>query len=110
MVASHLLRESRFEQSVKAIDGADDELNRLQNRFISSKSFAMLGMKLVSERRIELLQQEHERISTHINDRATELMQMLSGADLTKLDILELETQMLEQASLDGKMEETGAQ
>lgn len=107
MVASHLLRESRFEQSVKAIDGADDELKRLQNPSISSRSFAMLGIKLVSERRIELLQQEHERISTHINDRATELKQMLGGTELTKLDILELETQMLEQASLDGKMEET---
>ena len=106
MVSSNLLRESRFEQSVRAIDGADDELKRLQNPSISSRSFAMLGMKLVSERRIELLQQEHKRISTHINDRATELKQMLSGTELTKLDILELKTQMLEQASLDGKMEE----
>ena len=93
--------EDRFNDSLTAIHMAEDEIKRLQN--ISANPFAAASAGWMKERRAALMEAEGERIRQRIQGREAELAQMLTDAEISKLDIMQMETQLYQMASMKGE-------
>jgi tetratricopeptide (TPR) repeat protein len=104
MVTWFFEEEDRFIDSLTAIRTAEDEMGRLRN--ISANPFSLAAMRWVRDRHEALVTQEGLRIRGRVALMADELEQMLNDAEISKLDIMQLETRLYEVASMTGEMPE----
>ena len=93
--------DTRFLDSVKAVDGAEAEMDRLQG---NNAEWATWAYGVVQSRRRDLIMGEGGRIKRGVEARVDELTMMLNNSDITKLDMLRLETQLYQNAANIGKL------
>jgi len=98
-----LENEDRFLDNLQAVEFAEDELAAIQWASINPELSENITAWL-NERRDQLVAKEGERIQTKIQAMGDELSQMLTDAEINKLDILQMETRLYEQASRIGAM------
>ena len=96
--------EDRIKDSIVAVRSAEDEIARLRN--VSANTFAQTAMTWVSERRDELVQAEGLRVQRRVQSMETELAELLANSDVTKLDLMQMESRLYERASFTGKLPE----
>ena len=108
MITRRFVNEDRFLDALRSVQSAEAEAKRLQA--VSGNEFAKLASSMVEERKKTIIQTEGKRIKTKIETMAADLQDMLSSTDISKLDILDMETQMLERAAQTGKLEEAKRQ
>ncbi len=101
MVTRVFEQDDRFNDSLTAVRMAEEEIKRLQN--ISANPFAAASADWMRERHSSLIEAEGERIRDRIQGREAELQQMLTDAEISKLDIMQMETQLYQMASLKGE-------
>ena len=95
--------DERFLAAVSSTQKADDELKRLRN--VSSNPFATIATQKLDARKAELIREEGERVKAHLSNARDQLIDMLQNVEVTKLDIMNYETAMLEKAAMTGKLE-----
>jgi hypothetical protein len=108
MITRRFVQEDRFLDALKSVKSAEDEANRLQS--VSGNEFAKLASSLVEERKEAIIKTEGERIKTKIQIMSSDLQEMLSSTEISKLDILDMEVQMLQRAAVTGELEEAKRQ
>ncbi len=96
--------DDRLLDSLRAIKSAEDELSRLRN--ISANPFAAIVSTWVMARKDALALVEGERIHSRARHMERELGQMLADSDISKLDMLQMETRLYERASIIGELPE----
>jgi len=96
--------EDRIKDSIVAVSNAEAEISRLRN--VSSNPFAQSAMTWVSERRAEVINAEGTRILKRVQRMEGELAELLANSDVTKLDLMQMESRLFERASFTGKMPE----
>jgi tetratricopeptide (TPR) repeat protein len=95
--------DERFLAAVASVQKAEDELNRLKN--VSSNPFATVATQRLQERKDQLIAEEGTRVKKHLISARDELIDMLSNVEITKLDIMNYETALLEKAAATGKLD-----
>jgi tetratricopeptide (TPR) repeat protein len=103
-IMAHFSHEDRLADSLTAIRNAEDELARLRN--VAVNPFAGLITQWVEARRAALIDAEGARISKRVRRMEQELNQMLADSDISKLDLLQMETRLYERASIIGELPE----
>lgn len=101
MVTRIYENEDRFRDSLAAIEYAEDEIQRLGN--IASHPFATETREWMQARRSALIETEGTRIRKRLQNRADSLGQMLNDSEISKLDIMQMETQLYQMASVQGE-------
>ena len=96
--------EDRIKDSIVAVRSAEDEIARLRN--VSANTFAQTAMTWVSERRDELIKAEGLRVQRRVQSMEAELAELLANSDVTKLDLMQMESRLYERASFTGKLPE----
>ncbi len=94
--------EARLLASIDAVQHAEDELARLRN--ISANPFVSHVSRWTSDRRDEIVRKEGERFRDKLQHATDELGGMLTNVEISKLDMLQFETRLYEQASLTGQL------
>jgi len=97
--------EDRFRDSLTAVQRAQDETRRMAN--VSANPFTAWASDQVERRRASIVQNEGQRIVDRAATMEAQLAQMLTDAEMSKLDMLQLETRLYEQASHTGKLKDT---
>lgn len=97
-------RDERFLGARDSVAKAEDELTRLKN--VSANAFSRRAIALVEARRDAVIASEGARIVSRATKARDELKEMLSNIQLSRLDILQFETQQLERASQTGVLEQ----
>ena len=69
-------------------------------------TFAQTAMTWVSERRDELVKAEGLRVQRRVQSMESELAELLANSDVTKLDLMQMESRLYERASFTGKLPE----
>lgn len=105
MITWRYEEEERFRDNLVAVQQAEDELKRVQN--VAANPFTAWAADRVSERRAALIRSEGERIRSKAAAMEAQLGQMLSDAEIAKLDMMQFETRLYEQASVRGEMLDT---
>ena len=96
--------EDRIKDSIVAVRSAEDEIARLRN--VSANTFAQTAMDWVSERRDEVIKAEGTRIQRRVQTMESELAELMANSDVTKLDLMQMESRLYERASFTGKIPE----
>ena len=104
LIRSRFLKDANLKKAFAAEDHANKELMKLSK--MPQDASIQHAIDLVNADLLNLKINEGNRILSQAQFMAAELQQMLIDADMHKLDILEMEAQMLRQASVTGKMEE----
>jgi tetratricopeptide (TPR) repeat protein len=94
--------EARLLGSIDAVQHAEDELSRLRN--ISANPFVSEVSRWIRVRREEIVRGEGERFRDELQGATDDLAGMLSNVQISKLDMLQFETRLYEQASLTGRL------
>lgn len=105
MITRKYESEARFNDSLGAVKQAEDELSRLQN--VSANPFTEWASEQVSDRKAVLVRTEGRRIKKKVQAMEAKLGQMLGDAEIAKLDMLQFETRLYQQASVRGDMLDT---
>jgi hypothetical protein len=92
--------EDRIKDSVGAVLSAEEEIARLRN--VSANAFAQTAMTWIEDRRNTLIEAEGQRVIKRISAMEAELSTLLANADVTKLDLLQMESRLYERASFTG--------
>lgn len=100
--------EQRFLDSLESVHRAEDEMKRLQN--VSANPFSTRVSAWVSERRDAIIAAEGERIREEAAAMADRLDSMLTDSEMSRLDMMQFETRLYEQAANTGKIEEAREQ
>ena len=95
--------DERFLAAVASTQKAEDELKRLKN--VANNPFAAVAMQRLDARKGQLIAEEGARVKAHLGAARDELMDMLSNVQITKLDIMNYETALLEKAANTGKLD-----
>jgi tetratricopeptide (TPR) repeat protein len=103
-VVAFFQHEDRIADSLTAIASAEDELGRLRN--VAANPFSAEVMSWVEARRNTLISVEGQRIHKRVQRMASELGQMLQDSDISKLDLMQMETRLYERASSMGAIPE----
>jgi hypothetical protein len=101
------LEEDRMADALRSVAMADAELIQLKAR--DGASSVWMTERLQS-RKDAIIQAEGVRISKDLQSKADQLQNHITSLQISKLDILDMETQMLNRAAEAGKMEETKRQ
>ena len=104
MVTLAFENEDRIKDSIGAITSAEQEIARLKN--VGANVFAQSAMDWVNARRTEVIESEGARILKRVKKMETDLSEMLANSDVTKLDLLQMESRLFERASYTGKLPE----
>ena len=96
--------EDRFNDGLTAVRHAEDEMNRLRN--ISANPFSLAAMNWVRDRRDTIIEQEGARMRGRVGLMVDELDQMIADSEMSKLDIMSMESSLYEMASVTGEMPE----
>ena len=103
MMLRPYLTEDRFHAAMTATDKATEELKRLQN--VAANPFAARAGQLLADRRATIEKTEGARIIAKATGQRDELAGMLQNVQITRLDIMNYQTQLYEQAANTGKVE-----
>lgn len=96
------LYEDRFAESMRLVDEAQRELERARSLEGALGTWVAASM---AERRTDRIEVEGERVLGRVTAARSELDEMLQGIDITRLDLLNLETQMYERAAATGVLD-----
>jgi tetratricopeptide (TPR) repeat protein len=96
--------EDRFRDSLTAVRRAEDEMARLDG--VSANPFSRSAKAWLGERKSALVAAEGKRIQDKARAMEAALSQMLSDAEINKLDMMTMETKLYEMAAAKGKMAE----
>ncbi len=96
-VAAMYAGEERFNDSLRAIRSAEDELARLRN--VNANPFSAYAAQWLDTRRQQLITAEGGRISSKVRAMEAELGEMLRSSNMSKLDMLQMEQRLYEQAA-----------
>ena len=94
--------EARLLGSIDSVQHAEDELARLRN--ISANPFVAQVSGWIRERRDGIVQAEGERFRQKLVSATDELGGMLTNVEISKLDMLQFETRLYEQAAITGQL------
>ena len=100
-------QEDSILDALHSIKAAEDEANRLNGH---GTQYAKMAQGWVLARKDAIIEKEGNRLKMRIIKMSMDLQRMLSSLDITRLDILDMETQMLNRAAQTGKMEEAKRQ
>jgi hypothetical protein len=95
--------EDRFGQTVQSVDTADAEIKRLLGQ--SSQAFGIRANQWLAERRDARKEEAGTRVIAQVKRARDEITEMLTGVEITRLDLLNFETQLYEQAAQTGALE-----
>ena len=101
------LEEDRMTDALKSVAMADAELIQLKSREGASSTWMTSRLE---SRKSAIVEAEGLRISKDLQTKADQLQSQITSLQISKLDILDMETQMLNRAAETGKMEETKRQ
>ena len=101
------LEEDRMTDALRSVAMADAELIQLKAR--DGASSVWMTERLQS-RKSAIIQAEGARIAKDLQNKSDQLQSQITSLQISKLDILDMETQMLNRAAETGKMEETKRQ
>jgi tetratricopeptide (TPR) repeat protein len=102
LVSYFFVEEDRLRDSLAAVRSAEDEIKRLKN--VAANPFSAWATEAVSARRANLIDVEGKRIQTRVTRMADELQSMLDAADLSRLDMMDMEKRLYMQAANTGEM------
>ena len=95
--------EDRFADAVKSVDAADDETKRLLGQ--ASQAFGARANEWLALRRDARKDAAGERVIERVKRARAEITEMLTGVEITRLDLLNFETQLYEQAAQTGALD-----
>lgn len=105
-IPDYVLRPYRYDQriadAIATIERAGDETKALRKLDGRAKDIAI---ELIETQRASRIRSEGERIVARIDRAEQELASMLQGIEITRLDLLNLETQMYERAAATGVLD-----
>jgi tetratricopeptide (TPR) repeat protein len=93
--------EERIKDNIRALEQAEIELRRLKG---NPNAYAATATTWLTERRDALHASEGARIKARIQAMDAELTEMLNDSEISKLDILQMETRLYERAAQIGEM------
>ncbi len=96
-------REDRFSDSDAFVTKADSDLVRISS--LGGGALADWAKGATQARRDAVVGAAGQRVLNRAESARTELREMLSGIEITRLDLLNLEAQMYEKAAATGKLE-----
>jgi tetratricopeptide (TPR) repeat protein len=94
--------EKRLDDALAAVDQADEELRKTDK--LEGRA-AEIATQLITEQRDARIQTEGKRVLARVETARAELASMLEGMEITRLDLLNLETEMYERAAATGVLE-----
>lgn len=94
--------EARLDRAEKLVKSAEKELGRTEK--VGGRA-GEIAKELVSSQRDARVRKEGERILARVDDAKAELASMIEGLEITRLDLLNLETEMYERAAATGVLE-----
>lgn len=94
--------EQRLTDAFAALEQADDELKKAEK---AGGRLGTIAATLIQEQRDDRVAAEGKRILTRVEKAKGDLAAMLEGIEITRLDLLNLETQMYERAAATGVMD-----
>ncbi|MBT3223116.1 MAG: hypothetical protein HN348_28925 [Proteobacteria bacterium] len=103
MIIRKFTWEERFDDAVTARAVAKDEIREL--RGAGGHVFAERATTWLEERRDEIAAVEGQRVIEQARLSQTDLAEMLTGIEITRLDLLNFETQMYERAAQTGELD-----
>jgi tetratricopeptide (TPR) repeat protein len=93
--------EERIIDNLRALEQAEIELRRLKG---NPNIYAATATEWLTARRDDLRNSEGQRIKDRIQSMESELNMMLNDSEISKLDILQMETRLYERAAAVGEM------
>ncbi|MFT5460004.1 MAG: tetratricopeptide (TPR) repeat protein [Myxococcota bacterium] len=94
--------DDRISDAIDTLESIDAELSTLGN---ASGPLAERALQWLEARRGDIVAEQGERVLSRSRMAQVELAEMLTGIEITRLDLLTLEAQMLERASVTGTLE-----
>ena len=107
-VSRRYIEEDRIIDAIKSVTSAENEAQRLTS--VSGSNFSETITTWVQDRKESIIQQEGQRIKEDLQNQAESLQRQMISLEISKLDILDMETQMLNRAAQTGKMEDAKRQ
>lgn len=101
MVLRGYPQDRRMLDAFAAVDAAAREAERLEQR---SEPWAAHAAALVRARHDELIRREGGRVKAGVESQVATLTAMLTDAELSRLDMMRLETQLYQQAAAVGQL------
>jgi len=95
--------EDRFGETVQSVDTAEAEIKRLLGQ--SGQAFGVRANQWLAERRDVRKAAAGDRVIAQAKRARDEVTEMLTGVEITRLDLLNFETQLYEQASQTGTLD-----
>jgi tetratricopeptide (TPR) repeat protein len=95
--------EDRFAETVQSVDTADAEIKRLLGQ--SSQAFGLRANEWLATRRDARKEAAGGRVIAQVKRARDEITDMLTGVEITRLDLLNFETQLYEQAANTGTLD-----
>ena len=102
------LQEDRMTDALKSIAKAESEMQILQNK--GDGASAKWLLERLESRTNAIIAAEGTRMQEDLQSKAEQLQNQITSLQISKLDILDMETKLLNQAADRGKMEETKRQ
>jgi hypothetical protein len=94
--------EQRLTDAIAAVEASDDELKQAEK---VGGRLGALATELVKAQREARVEAEGKRVLARVEKAKADLKAMLEGIEITRLDLLNLETQMYERAAATGVLE-----
>ena len=104
MVKTPFVHETRFLDRLHAIANADEEIERLDA--VKENTFAQACTRWVEARKADVIRTEGNRIHDQVGAMEMGLANYLDNVQVSKLDIMQMETRLYEQAANLGAMPE----
>jgi len=101
------LQEDRMTDALKSIAKAESEMETLRSKDGASSKWLL---ERLESRKNAIIAAEGIRIQEDLQSKAAQLQNQITSLQISKLDILDMETKLLNQAADRGKMEETKRQ
>ena len=103
MVLRGFRAEQRLADSALAVETADRELARVGA--LDGTQIGPRAQQWTTDRRDAIVRSEGDRILSRARNAQAELEELLTGMEITRLDLLNLETEMYQRASVTGKLD-----
>ncbi len=101
------LEEDRMLDALRSVSKADAEIQKLQQNDNPTSTWFVAKLQTRQE---AIINAEGSRIQRELQAKADQLQSQMTSLQISKLDILDMETQMLNRAADAGKMEDTKRQ
>ena len=101
-------QEDRMLGAVNSVSAAEDEASRI--KALDGSKLASTVTEWVSSRKESIIQTEGNRVRKDLQQQAQNLKNQMVSLEISKLDILDMEGQLLNRAAETGKLEEARKQ